>query len=379
MGEFRKIELITHMKVFGSLILGILFLGCVDKFDFNVVQESGGLVIESFITDISYLESLAIPSDGYYFKVTLSETSDVDNIRNIKVPEAKVYLLDDQGNKWDYTETGDVVGDYYLLSDSFKAEKGKAYQLNVELKEGQHFESDWEIMPKAVNEMGEFNLEEVNTQEYIYEAGEPVVKDVEGMKLYLNVPINEEIGQINYRWSFVPLWMYTAKLASVVNSQKIICWVRSNLYQKDYVLQNSNKGGFNQELFYLRTKGNERVFQYFSTLINQDIVSEGYNTFWKDLDAQKDKGGLFDQAPFGLRTNFISTNSGWTVNGYFGVIDRNTQRWTFNPESLSYVIENTIENNCLLLDNEPGAKEGQCYYCDEYNQGNATTRSPSWW
>jgi hypothetical protein len=363
-----------------SFILILLTLsGCIEKYDFNVIQGTGGLVIESFITNVSYEESLRIPSDGNYFKVMLSQTSDVDNIRDVKVSGAKVYLLDNTKNKFEYTESTAVKGEYLLLNKTFKAENDKTYQLNVDLKEGQHFESTWEALPAAINAMGDFNVEEVKTQEYVYEAGEPVIKNLDGMKLKMNVPTFSSEENVHFRWSFEPIWMYTSSLAYVVNSQRIVCWVRTNLYQKEYVLQNPKKGGFNQELFYLQTKGNERMFQYFSTLINQDIVSEGYYTFWKDLNAQKDKGGLYDQPPFGLTSNFSSTNSEWSVNGYFGVVNRNTKRWTFDPKSLSYVIENTLEENCLKLNNEPGRKEGQCYYCDEYNQGTSTTIPPSWW
>jgi hypothetical protein len=367
------------MKKYFFVLMLFCSISCIEKYDFNVIQGSGGLVIESSITNISYEKSLSIPSDGNYFKVSLSQTSDVDNVRNVKVAGAKVYLLDGKKNKYSYTESTSVKGDYFLLNKVFKAEKGNTYQLNVDLKEGQHFESTWETLPTDANEMGDFHIEEVNTQEYVYEAGEPIIRNMDGIKLKMNVPTFEGKEKVHFRWSYEPIWMYTSALAYVVNSQRIICWVRTNLYQKDYVLQSPRNGGFDQELFYLQTKGNERLFQYFSTLINQDIVSEGYYTFWKDLDAQKAKGGLFDQPPFGLSTNFASPNSVWTVNGYFGVVNRNTKRWTFDPKGLSYVIENTLEENCLLLNNEPGRKEGQCYYCDENNQGNATTISPSWW
>jgi hypothetical protein len=60
-------------------------------------------------------------------------------------------------------------------------------------------------------------------------------------------------------------------------------------------------------------------------------------------------------------------------------VNRTSKRWTFNPDKLSYIIENTLEENCLILNNEPGRKEGQCYYCNENNQGDATTAAPMWW
>jgi len=362
-------------------VILILFTlsACIEKYDFNVIQGSGGLVVESFITNVSYAESQTIPSDGHRFKVTLSQTSDVDNIRDVKITGATVFLKDDKGSIWLYAETGQVPGDYLLLNDDFKSEKGKAYQLNIDLKEGQHFESNWELMPDLDNQMGDFKMREVQSDEYVWEAEQQVIKTVDGIKVDLAILAKNSSEPYHYQFTFEPLWMYTAELAYVVNSQNIVCWVRSNLFLKNFILLNDSKGDFDKELFYLRTNGNERLFQYFSTLVHQDIVSEGYYTFWKDLDAQKEKGGLYDQAPFGLSTNFKSTNSDWTVNGYFGVVNRTSKRWTFNPDKLSYIIENTLEENCLILNNEPGRKEGQCYYCNENNQGDATIAAPMWW
>jgi hypothetical protein len=363
----------------GAILFLLSLTACIEKYDFNVIQNTGGLVIESFISNVSYTESLATPSDGHRFTVTLSKTSDVDNVRDVKVGGAHVFLLDNAGNRWDYTGTGQVLGNYILLNDTFKAEKDKKYQLNVDLKEGQHFESNWEGMPSVENKMGDFSIREMQKEEYVWESEEQVVRTLDGLKVDLKIPLKMGSETYHYQFSFEPIWMYTSSLAYVVNSQNIVCWVRSNLFLKDYVLLNDAKGGFDKELFYLRTKGNELMYQYFSTLVHQDVITDGYASFWKDLDAQKEKGGLYDQAPFGLTTNFRSTNSDWTVNGYFGVVNRISKRWTFNPQSLTYVIENNLEELCLLLNNEPGRKEGQCYYCNEYNLGVSTTAQPNWW
>jgi hypothetical protein len=363
----------------GAILFLLSLTACVEKYDFNVIQGTGGLVIESYITNVSFNESINTPSDGHRFTVTLSKTSDVDNVRDIKIGGAQVYLVDNSGSRWNYSAKDQILGSYALLSDTFKAEKDKKYQLNVDLKEGQHFESNWEAMPVVDNQMGDFSIREVQTEEYVWEAKEQVIRTLDGLKIDLKIPPKTGKEIYHYQFSFEPIWIYTSTLARVVNSQKIVCWVRNNLYLKDYVLLNDTKGGFDKELFYLRTKGNERMYQYFSTLVHQDVISDGYASFWKDLDAQKNKGGLYDQAPFGLTSNFRSTNSDWTVNGYFGVVNRITKRWTFKPENLSYVIENNLEELCLVLNNEPGRKEGQCYYCDEYNLGTSTTSQPNWW
>lgn len=363
-----------------TLLFLLLTSGCVEKFDFNISRENAGLVIESYISNMSYDESIAIPSNGEHFRVKLSQISDVDNVRDVKIDDAKVFLLDSDGNEWQYTASNVTSGEYVLFENNFKAEPGLTYQLNVVLNEGQHFESDWEALPQVENEeMGDFIVVEKAKEEYVYEAGEPVVKDVLGVNVSIEVPEKSNQESYNYRWSFDPLWIYEATLADVVRSDEVICWVRNQWYQRDFVLQQIREGNVNKELFFLQTKGNERVFRHFSTLVNQDILSDDYYNFWKELDAQKDKGGLFDQPPFGLTTNFKATNSDWTVNGYFGVVSRKSRRWTFDPSELSYLLSDVSYDNCLLLANEPGPKTDQCYFCTQYNSGTATTTAPDWW
>ncbi|AWV98758.1 DUF4249 family protein [Arcticibacterium luteifluviistationis] len=363
-----------------ALLFLLLLTGCVEKFDFNISRENAGVVIESYIANMSYNESLVIPSDGEHFRVKVSQLSDVDNIRDEKIEDASVFLIDSEGNEWKYTASNVIPGEYVLFSNDFKAKQGVNYQLNVVLSGGEHFESSWETLPEIGNrEVGDFKIEEERTQEYVYEAGEPVVKDIDGVNVSIQIPENVNQEKYNYRWSFDPLWQYTAELADVVQSERVICWVRNNFYQKDFVLQEDRNGGSLKELFFLKIKGNERAFQYFSTLVNQDILSDGYYNFWKELNAQKDKGGLFDQPPFGLTTNFKATNNEWTVNGYFGVVARSSKRWTLDPKELSYVIDNTILETCELRINEPGPKVDQCYFCDAYNMGDATVTPPDWW
>ncbi|WP_157687290.1 DUF4249 family protein [Jiulongibacter sediminis] len=367
------------MKFINYIAFTLLLTGCQSKYDFNVINMKRGLVIESFISNQSYNETLAIPSEGRYFTVKLGETSNVNNVADKKVTGASVYLKDETGQTFTYTENHEAPGQYQLLEPDFKAKPQMKYQLNVDLKEGQHFESSWESVPEAQNKLGDFSIKEVSPLQYVYESGDRVIKNVEGITLNLGVP--EHAGQqpVYYKWNFEPLWIYRAELAETVRSTRVMCWVRSAFYQHHTVLRSDAGGGYDQELFFLQTQGNDRLYRYFSSIVNQDIISEGYYNFWKELKEQDERGGLFDQPPFGLNTNFTTTNSDWTVNGYFAVVSRKSTRWTFDPDVLSYAIKNNLKELCLLLDNEPGGKSGQCYYCDMYNMGEATTQSPLWW
>jgi hypothetical protein len=107
----------------GVLVIVLFCFSCIEKYDFNVKKGNNGLVIESFISNKSFRETLSIPSDGRYFSVLLRLTSDVDNVRDKKVGDACVYLLDNSGTKWLYEIDKKIVGYYYLCDASFKAKK----------------------------------------------------------------------------------------------------------------------------------------------------------------------------------------------------------------------------------------------------------------
>lgn len=54
------------------LLYSLLAGSCIEPFTFEVKNEEPPLVIESYISDVSYNESLQYPSDGRYFTTKLS-------------------------------------------------------------------------------------------------------------------------------------------------------------------------------------------------------------------------------------------------------------------------------------------------------------------
>ncbi|AWV98760.1 DUF4249 family protein [Arcticibacterium luteifluviistationis] len=367
------------MKKYWFLVIAVGFTSCLEKYDFNVLNLNEGLVVEGSISNISFDASKSFPSNGRYFKVELSKTSDVTNQRDEKVNGAVVKIKTSQGQEFVYTDSGLGDGFYYLNEDLFEANANAEYQLEILLEDGQLIESDWEALPAGENEIGDFEYSEAIRENYVFEAGEKVIGTEKGLKVSLNVPNDNLDANQLVKWSFDPLWTFTA---AMVPSDSPIrkCWVSSDQYLKNVVLGKFKKGGFEQELFFMETAGNWRLYDYFSVLVHQEKLSPGYYQFWKDLEAQGDKGGLFDQPPFGLNTNFTNTNGPWTVNGYFGVVNESTVRWTFNPKELSYVIEDDLYDFCLENgQNDPRLPPGQCYDCRAHTLGTAENTAPFWW
>ena len=228
--------------------------------------------------------------------------------------------------------------------------------------------------------MGPISIKENTFDKYVWRAvDEKVLTTFKGIDVSIQVPEQEKSEPIYYRWSYDPLWLYSAPEAKQGSNERV-CWIRTPYYLKHFILEKATFGGYNKEQFFIQTTGNDRVFEYFSALITQSVVSEGYYYFWKDLLAQSDKGGLYDQPPFNLTTNFTAVNNDHTAHGYFGVVTENATRWVFDPKQLSYAIHNNIAELCLISYGgpAPGEKDA-CESCMWYTFGTPSNQPPWWW
>ena len=358
------------------LIFFLCVVSCIEPYDFVVHDDGHTLVVEAYITDKSFNETLTYPSDGRYFTTKLSYTSDVINIRPTLISGATVTLVDDRGEIWVYTESPKEAGMYKLLNDDFRALSGVTYKLQIMLPDESRYESSWEQFPVGPTPtVGEVTFNETEKQKYGIEAGEQALQTVKGIIANIGVPVNDTGMDIYYRWDYTPTWIYIAPLSSVSDPGNK-CWATSNTYLPDYALQIDHAGGYTKELFFLQTIRNEKLFEDFSVLVTQYRLSEEYYSFWREMQEQV-QGGLFDAPPYNLHTNIQSLGDDNLVSGYFGVAQEQAKRWYFNKGDLSYHVENTLKADCLVDYHGPPAPE--CLDCREYSFGTAVTVKPAWW
>ncbi len=351
------------------------FFACNEKYDFNVENEKEGIVVEASISDLSFMESLQFPSEGRYFKVRLTKTTKVDNVRDEKIIGAQVSLIDENGERYTYTEAKEEPGFYYLRDEFFEARPNLGYKLEISLATGQRFSSSWEHLPEVKSEMGDIHFDEIRKDIYKWEAGERVIKNVRAINVKTKVAGSGLEQKRFFRWTFEPIWVYVSALAAR-DSPVRYCWVTSPFVLNEIVLnEDKGKGEYDQELFDLETTGNELIYHYYSAIIHQESISEGYYEFWLDFEEQKNKGGLYDKPPYGLPTNYIAENSDWTVNGYFAVVSESAVRWEFTKDQLSYPVENNLKEICEEITDG----SDQCVICTVYNIGTPKAQPPLWW
>lgn len=361
-----------------NCIIALCFCGCIEPYEFTVKNNEPTLVVEGFISNVSFRESLTFPSDGRYFSIKLRYTSDVINTRDEVVKNGLVYLVSDSGEEWYYSESADVPGEYLLEDLDFRAVEGQAYKLKIILPDEAEYESEWQKLPPSIPEnMGEMGFEEVEKQVFKYVAGEEVVQTIKGINVFIEIPPNENGSQTFYRWEFSPIWIYIAPLArSIDPDQK--CWIEGTNYISNFALQIDNNGGYRKNLFFIETVNNERIYEGLSVLINQYALSENDFYFWNEMKDQIEGNGVFDSPPFNLKTNIKAMNDDEKVSGIFSVLDEKAKRWNFTHRDLSYTVTDDLLAECLVIYG-PDGPAPVCLSCLEYEDGEPTLKKPVWW
>lgn len=353
-----------------------LLAGCIELYEFEVKNDQPALVIEGQISNVSYNESKQYPADGRYFTVKLRLTNDVTNVRDEMVTGAYVSLISSEGDRWDYAEKGEIAGEYILCNDEFSATNDMRYKLEVLLSDGDSYESNWEQLPENVpGEMGDIKFEETELEKLVFRAGEKVIRSFKGIDVTVDLPATKSGSTIYYRWDFTPTWIYEAALiSSLRNDYK--CWIQDPYYLSQYVLQKDNAGSYAKKLFFLETISNSRIYGRFSVLITQIAASEEYFNYYKEMQDQGNRGGLFDAPPYNLKTNLNSGDPNKEVFGYFGVVDEQAKRWYFNRTDASYLVKNAWKDECT---GNRLVQPARCYSCLQYESGVSTNIKPDWW
>lgn len=352
----------------------LLVVGCIEPYQFRITDTDQGIVIEATLSDKSFNDTRTYPSDGRYFAVRISKTSDVTNVRSQMVSNAMVILSSDQGDEWAYTEVDPVgsPGIYRLLNDDFKAENGVRYKLSVTTPDNNLIESDWQGMPANAPTMGPVSFQETNTQRVVLDQ----VRDVRGVTPRISLASNETGSTTYYRWKFLPTWLFDAALASSTSANIKFCWATSTLYLRDYTVQADYEGGYSKDLFFMDIDDNERVLHEFSVLIEQQSMTQDYYYFWKEMQDLNQPDGVFATPPFNIKSNLTASKG--KVFGFFGVVHEQGVRWYFNRTDLSYLVPNWLPEQCANPCG-PGCPPPPCVNCLRYEGGDVTNVRPTWW
>jgi hypothetical protein len=371
-----KFSFTLDMKnVFFCLALICLF-SCIEPVEIDVDSEEPRLVVEGIISNISFEERTQLPQNARPFHVRLGYTSEVGNDRDPVISDATVTLHALSGDSWPYAWSSKYER-YFLLDTEFKAEEGESYFVEIELSNGKRYVSDPEEMIPSP-EIGEIDW--VTTTQLIADETTSGIEFIELRGIQLSVKIPAVTERYYYRWQVEPAWEFRANLLPDDHPNKT-CYVTNVFYFDKIFLEQTQRGGYDKELFFLKTD-NHRIEWDFTTLITQYSLSPKAYRFWDEISLQQSSGGnIFDPPPFELSSNIHNTDDpDEKVSGYFMVAYESSARWWINQSDLPYQPD-LIRGCAIPPGNSPDRPITECENCLNYDGGASeiVTIKPGWW
>lgn len=358
------------VKKMGFAVALLFSVSCVEDFEFDVPSDGTGIVVEGFISDLSYTDQMAYPLDPQIFELALRYTSDVTNVRDEAVLGAQIELRNSAGEVYDYAEIGE--GRYGLFYADVKVQPGLEYQIVITLQDGAVIESEMQAAPDR-SEVGDLYLEETKKSVYEYRRDELLISEKDGINLNIQTASNDSESPYYYKWDFFTTYIFTSFLADN-NSPFKYCWASSLYYYKEYKLLEDTRGNATTNLFFLETD-NIKLNEGFSVLIRQMKMSKGYYQFMNDVQIQGEQSELFAQPPYNLVSNLHSEDV--NVYGYFGVVSEDYKRWYFEKDEVSNYPG--YKEGCVFVD-VPPPYPAHCFNCLQFSyDGPVTNERPSWW
>lgn len=362
------------------LLCSFMLHSCISEYSFKEVSGSGALVVEGFVSNVSYNDFEEIPTDSRCFEIKLTWTGNDINARDQPITNAEVTIIDDINEKWDYAEVDDGI--YSLNYQDFKIRPDRSYKLFITLEDGRSYESDFEGMISAPIINGEFSWEMDDKYIYNYLLGNETIELLEGMNLYLNFPSAED--NFYFKWDFKTTNIFHAFLIESRNDINYECWITDEIYFNDVVTGVINGDVLKHRLLFLHTEEYE-IHHGFSILVRQQESSYGYYNYWQGIIDQLDQSNLFASPPYNLESNFHAVGHDGLVYGYFGVVQEHFYRWYFDPSMVVYDYSKPTENDYCPNSDSPEISPippPSCFNCMDYglpDRRSVTNEQSVWW
>ncbi|WP_323836059.1 DUF4249 domain-containing protein [Algoriphagus sp. D3-2-R+10] len=361
-----------------AIALVLLLTACIDPITFDTGSEPRRLVVDGYISNISFAEQSQKPAPPLRFYVALRWTSDVDNVRDEVISDAEVKLITSDGVSYEYF-WDDLEQRYLIEDENFHAEENIAYKVHIETSEGEIYESDTDKLYPAPS-IENIKLDYQTILKSITVGNQTEIVEQRGLQVSVPLASHTNSEPFRYRWKIVPSWIFETSLLQDGNPNKR-CYA-TNLYEYQAIkVWEDQTGGYNRDLFFLETDDNEQLKYGYSAFITQYSLSPSGYKFWDQLATQQQSGGgIFDPPPFALVTNIHNVaNEEEHVSGYFFVAHESSYRWMLSPEDLPYQL--TFLDPCEPMPGVPFIPPAGCNNCLEYRGSHTdiTNQKPSWW
>jgi len=300
------------------LILNGIFTACIDPIAFEAEDDSVKLVIFGSFSDQYKDHEVSIRVTGKFGSV------------GTVVPDALVEVIDEDGNKARFYESGE--GKYILPKGEMPGIPGKAYKLIVTLPNNNIYESTWELMPEPANI--ENTYFEINFRNQLTEYDNVIQQFF--IDVFIDTPLRTSTGRKAYfRWEVDETYSFTDLSCGGLDVVTVCYFEVPSAFQPleiyeafDNQQQNLTKYPVFSRLIVPYVEFNE--LHYFN--VSQYSISKSTYEYWEKINiVSNPTGSIFDKIPAGITGNFKSINDNNEVLGYFEVasvtVDRTVSTW----------------------------------------------------
>lgn len=324
--------MINHTKHIIFILFLLLMAACIDEYDPDFKDDFERLLV---------VEGNIHQGSGP-FKVRLSYTVPVDQPNNVPANGFEVFIVDDLGNEFNLTYTGN--GYYEGSPQGFEAEIGRSYQLQLYSPAAKKtYESSWE-------KIGEPVLVDSIYSEIEYQEDPDLSHQLQGLRFYLNTA-GFESDSTYFMWELVETYKYYANytMAYIFDGELKEAQTPDSLYicyktekvneiftRATADLAQSRILGF--PLHFVDTES-KRLMARYSVLVKQHTVSKSAYEFWSEVNELiSNNATLFASQPYQIEGNMRNVNNeAKVVLGYFSASGVSEKRFFVDkPTSLDF-------------------------------------------
>jgi len=325
----NTIYVIFYLLMFGS---------CIFDFDPPSKGFENLLVVEAFLSN-----------DDELFEVVLSRSIPIDT--NGLVPEeyASISVSDNLGELFNLYEAspGRYIGSWDL-----KAQIGRIYQLHIQTKDGNQYESEAVVLKETPP---------IDSVFFEYEERFSIDNqpDIKGLQIYLTThdPSNKTWF---YRWNFKESWEFRANYKSLhIWEDEMVkdrldqiynCWK----YNESSAVLISTSNNLNEDIInefpivYI-SNATDRLESKYSILVKQYALSEESFNYWNELEKiNENLGTMFDPQPSVIEGNIYNINDeNDIVLGYFDASSVREKRLFISKGEFPSITTPNVYSGCI--------------------------------
>jgi len=338
------------MKRVLILMAIIIYLGCVEPFEFEGSSSDNVLVVEAALTDEFAVQTVILIRTSAIEKTNEEEGSGYspntpfipkeDILANAE-KNASVMILDDLGVEFSFSEIEDGL---YVSNTPFGAQEGRVYQLKIITSENEIFESDF------MGIIGKSKINDLKAERIFNDVGD------EGMAIYVDgADITNSSNFFRYTYEetykiIAPNWTplefnilsegdftkdpieYPAVELVAREQEEQICYNTINSSTVNLAsTANLGESVIKQNLIRFIDRNNPILSHRYSILVKQYLQSIDSFSYYESLRNFAKNESVFSAVQPGfLEGNIKSQNEDNVVVGFFDVASVDQKRLYFN-------------------------------------------------